>query len=236
MWKIVLITIIMLFTANATTVQGSESHDIFQLAGFFEDADIEIGQWQVMIKEQKTITDIERILDELQDSYKGSRTEEETVIKYQFRDPQIDNNMSVLYNIVIPKDNLTYPELIVVFEGNNWGQEVKETYLMKESICMEFFTDSRKIFSWMNAMSSDIIIEGEFQQKLTNYFNLQQINTHFDNTPNSVSKKFVYGYTTHINEQIIIERTPINVQVAITKNEKGITELTVGTPILINEY
>src|SRR5699024_12270572 len=60
--------------------------------------------------------------------------------------------------------------------------------------------------------------------------------TQIDNHEKSALDKIIYGYTPLWSQKINIMNNPTNVQIAVTSNEKGMVNFTVGTPILINEY
>ncbi|WP_156290883.1 YwmB family TATA-box binding protein [Oceanobacillus salinisoli] len=236
MWRVLFIAVLLVFTANAT-VESKGMSELEEMADFVTNQNLTINEWNVVIKEKKEQDEIQEIINELKNSYKGTRTEDENVIKFQFRDTHKRYDFSVLYNVVLPKDNLSYPELTVVIEGGQWNNEIRsEFYHVHYSVTNEFFTESKRLFTWLNTEPSGIIVKAEFEQELTNYFNLQHKKTQLDNASNSVNNKYIYGYTSKWNEKINIEDTPINVQIAITNHENGLPELTLGTPILIHEY
>ncbi|RLL42913.1 hypothetical protein D8M04_15315 [Oceanobacillus piezotolerans] len=237
MKKLLFVFILLTITATTTTVQGSPSNDLLQLTHFYEATDREIDQWQVIMKEQKDKQEIDNIIKELKNSYKVTRIEDENRIKLQLGDSHNSKSFSVLYNVVLPKDNITPPELIVVFEGTKWSSKIKGEYELEfDDVFMQYFTSKGNIFSWLKGTSSDTIDEDVFVQEFTNYYYPQHITTQVDKTNHSRINKFVYGYIPTIKQNLVINHTPVNVQLAITTNETGMTEYTVGTPILINEY
>ncbi|RKQ34369.1 YwmB family TATA-box binding protein [Oceanobacillus halophilus] len=236
MLRIIFTTIFILFTANAT-VQGLEMDELEDMVSFVDSQNLTVSKWQVVMKEKMEEEAIREIIEELKNSYKVTRTEDENIIKYHIRDTHKEASFNVIYSVVLPKDKVSYPELTVVIEGEAWDESVQSDYrLIKDSISAKYFTKSQREFAWLRTTGSDIISGGAFEHNLTNHFNLQHQTTQLDKVSNSVCSKYIYGYTQKWNEKITIENTPINIQVAITKNDKSIPEMTLGTPILINEY
>lgn len=235
MLRIILISC-MIFLVTNTTVQAEKANNLIQLSSFFEEENIYITEWQVLIKEKKNRGEMRSLLKRLENSYKVTRTKNENIIKYQIRVVPESDDFSMEYTIVWPNNKVDYPEISLVFHGHEWNQQIKENYLYYfEELFAKNFTKSSMIFSWLKTESSDIIING-LSEKLTNYFKLQQKMTQQDETSSSVTNQFIYGYTPMIDQKIVIENAPVNMQLAITSNGKGMTEMTLGTPILIHEY
>ncbi|QGS69605.1 hypothetical protein CV093_18920 [Oceanobacillus sp. 143] len=107
-----------------------------------------------------------------------------------------------------------------------------------ESLNRNYFSGRESIFSWLKINQDDIIEDGTLEDGIINYFNLQEVETQFDNIENkkNVIKKFIYGYTPLWDNKIMINNTAQNMQIAITEDEKGNTDYIIGTPILIHEY
>ncbi|WP_179151986.1 YwmB family TATA-box binding protein [Oceanobacillus senegalensis] len=236
MLRIIFISLLLLFTINGT-VQGIENDELEEMATFVVEQDLVLEEWKVLVKEKKTPSAINDILNELKNGYKVTRTEDENIIKYQFRDTQKNDGINVLYNVNLPKKNIGYPELTVVMEGQDWNRSIHRNYVEKmNSITDNLFTNSKRVFSWINTEPSGIIIEGEFERDLRDFLNIQQTDKQVDTASNSVRNTYIYGYTPRWKEKITIENKQINVQVAITQIDNELPELTLGTPILIHEY
>ncbi|WP_068673766.1 YwmB family TATA-box binding protein [Oceanobacillus sp. Castelsardo] len=235
MKRMLLISILFMITSVAS-VQGKGISEIEQLADFVTDQQLPVKEWQVITKEKLNGSSINKILNELKNSYKGSRIENENIIKFQFRDTHKGKSVNVTYNVILPKMKESYPELTVVIEGNTWNQEIKSEYQsVIHSILSKYFTSNKRIFSWLKTESGGIIHNGVFEKELMNFLNLQHTKTQLDTTTN-IERKYIYGYTEKWDEKITIEEIPTNVQIAITQEKNGHTEVTLGTPILINEY
>lgn len=235
MWRMLLITVLLIFTM-VTSVQGEGTSELAELADLMTDQNIEIKEYQVIMKEKMNNEMIEEIITKLREQFKEKKSEDENSIKISFQDTQKNISLNVLYNVILPKDNYTYPELIVVIEGESWSEDVK-TFIHKEmhSISSKYFTDNRRIFSWLKTEASAIIENAVLNKTVESYLNLTHVKVQYDHTSN-VERKYIYGFTDKWNEKIIMDETPINVQIAITSKKNGHPEMTLGTPILITEY
>lgn len=235
MKKMLLISVLFMFTSVAS-VQGKTVSEIEQLADFVTNQQLPVKEWQVITKEKMTENSINEILKDLKNSYKASRMENENIIKFQFRDTHKERSVNVTYNVMLPKKKESYPELTMVVEGSAWNQDIKsEFHHVFHSISTKYFSSNKRIFSWLKTETGGIIHNGVFEKELINFFNLQHIKTQLDTTTN-IERKYIYGYTEKWDEKITIEDIPVNVQIAITHEKKGHPEVTLGTPILINEY
>lgn len=224
-----------MFTSVAS-VQAKSISEIEQLADFVADQQLPVKEWQVVTKEKMNESSIKEILKELKNSHKGSRTEDENIIKFLFRDTHKGKSVNVIYSVMLPKSKGSNPELTMVIEGHAWNQEIKSEYqTVIHSISSKYFTSNKRIFSWLKTETGGIIHNGVFEKEIRNFLNLQHTKTQLDTTTN-VERKYIYGYTEKWDEKITIEEIPTNVQIAITQEKNGHTEVTLGTPILINEY
>lgn len=235
MWKMLFITI-LLFLTMVTSVQGEETSELAEMADFVTDQNIAIKEFQVILKEKMNERMIEEILLDLGGQFSKKRTEDENLVKISFIDTQKTQHLNVLYTVILPKDKFTYPELQVVIEGNGWSEDLKTTLHNEiSSISSKYFTADKRIFSWLKTEANDIIENGVFDQKFQEHFGLKHVKIQNDHTSN-MKRKYIYGFTNKWNEKIIMDDTPINVQLAITSNKNGHPEMTLGTPILITEY
>ncbi|RDW20554.1 YwmB family TATA-box binding protein [Oceanobacillus chungangensis] len=237
MWRILFIVLILLFPAN--TMAKPATDELIDLTNFATNNKLTIDEWQVIIKEQLEKHTAMNIVRELENSYKVTMSEDENIIQYQTEATRIENTFIVSYRVLLPKDNLSHPELVVILDGYFWDEFVEGIYQETiDSLKRHYFSENESMFSWLKINQDDIIEDGTFEEEIINYFNLQEVETQFDNieNKNNVIKKFIYGYTPLWGNRIIINNIAQNVQVAITEDEKGNTEYIIGTPILIHEY
>jgi hypothetical protein len=238
MWRILFIVLVLLFPIN-TMAKSTASDELIDLTNFSISNKLTIEEWQVIIKEQLEKNTAVDIVRELENSYKVTMSEDENIIQYQTEATLIKDIFSISYRVLLPKDNLSHPELIVILDGYFWDEYVMEIYQETiESLNRNYFSGRESIFSWLKINQDDIIEDGTLENGIINYFNLQEVETQFDNIENkkNVIKKFIYGYTPLWDNKIMINNTAQNMQIAITEDEKGNTDYIIGTPILIHEY
>ncbi|AXI10619.1 hypothetical protein CUC15_17485 [Oceanobacillus zhaokaii] len=238
MWRILFIVLVLLFPIN-TMAKSTASDELIDLTNFSISNKLTIEEWQVIIKEQLEKNTAVDIVRELENSYKVTMSEDENIIQYQTEATLIKDIFSISYRVLLPKDNLSHPELIVILDGYFWDEYVMEIYQETiESLNRNYFSGRESIFSWLKINQDDIIEDGTLEDGIINYFNLQEVETQFDNIENkkNVIKKFIYGYTPLWDNKIMINNTAQNMQIAITEDEKGNTDYIIGTPILIHEY
>ncbi|RDW22255.1 hypothetical protein CWR48_00680 [Oceanobacillus arenosus] len=238
MWKILFIVLILLFPIN-TMAKSPATDELVDIAEFAKNNRLTIEEWQVIIKEQLEENTAINIVDNLKNSYKVTMSEDENIIQYQTEATQIEDAFTITYRVLLPKNNLGHPELIVILDGYFWDEFVMELYQAKiDSLNKSYFSEKERTFSWLKVKQDDIIVNNTLIDEIIDYFDLQEVETQLDLTNNTkgVIKKFIYGYTPLWDNKITINNIANNIQVASTEDEKGNTEYIIGTPILIHEY
>lgn len=235
MGRIICIAMILCFTM-VTSVQSEKSSELAKMAAFVTDQNIEIKKWQITIKEKMNIPTLDEIRLQLDDKFNKIEIKDENLLKFIYEDHHKSQYYNVQYNIVLPQDYLTQPELIVVIEGDYWSEDIEASLHQDlSSITGNFFIDKFRLFSWLKTEPNDIINNGVFVKNIKKYFELTNVKVQEDFTDN-VERKYIYGLTNQWNDKIMMDNTPTNVQIAITSKKNGHPELTLGTPILITEY
>ncbi len=218
-------------------VNGMERDEMIDLADFTVENELAIESWQVTFKEHIEKQKAEKIIRDFKDSNLVTMTEDDNVIKYLLRDVHKNQGFSVLYSVVVPKNQAFETEIIVVIEGSLWNEQIKEDYLaIKQSMKDNLFTNSLQSFACLTTKDNGIIKVDSFVQKIEEYFNLQHMMTQFDTIENSTHEKLIYGYTDIWNQHYFIEGAPMNLQIAVVMDEEMNLNYTIGTPILIHEY
>lgn len=239
MKKVALIFILILGITSQVSAHNKTStqDEMTKLADITIQSDIEIDQWQVTFKETMEKDRLQSIINKLENSYLDSYSENENVIKYTFRNVHKNAGIVESYNIIIPKNSTYKPELISVISGQNWSQTVKDRYLeIQKSTFQQYFTENATKFACLTTVSSGIIKSDGLVDLLKEKLQLEHLTTQIDNVEKSTNKKMIYGYTPLWEQNFNILGKPVNVNIAITNTTNGETKLTVGTPILINEY
>ncbi|SFE10043.1 TATA-box binding [Lentibacillus persicus] len=232
-----ILSVFLLMTIH-TAADAQQSDELTDLASIVNDSSLAVDGWQVTIKETMNKNKIDGILEKLQakNSYKVSSAEDENTVKYFFERVQKDTSLSESFNVVISKNPRHKSEFIAVLEGEDWNKGKAAAYLDRiNTIQTTYFTKKSTKFACLMT-DIDAKIEGAyFFDKLQQRLNLSITKTQTDNNENSTVKKIVYGYTPLWNQAISTEE-PMNLQIVVQDHAHGSARLTIGTPILINEY
>ncbi|MFB4169807.1 YwmB family TATA-box binding protein [Virgibacillus sp. JSM 102003] len=239
MKKIVLMSIILLLITTGAAASPNQQEEMTSLAAMLTESNMEVGNWEVTMKEQMSKDKINMLLGKLEakNSQKVTGEEDENSIKYSFGYIHKNRSFTETYNIVIPKDDKYQAQFIVVIEGKSWDKTIKKDYLIRvESIQNDFFSEDSTKFACITTTFSDKLGSVYFVKRAKEKLNLQNISEQTDTVENSLLKKVVYGYTPLWDQKVTIMDKPMNLQFAFKEIENGKTKLTVGTPILITEY
>lgn len=237
MRKIVFIACLFLFITTNTMAQDIGSDELVDIASFVTNHELKVDQWEVTMKEKIDKGSIPSIIKTLSASYTVKKTADKNSVKYFFTDAHNSADVTVFYNVIIPKDGRYNAELTAVIAGSGWDESVKSGYKKKQDlISHQLFTESVKTYTCLTTQDDAIIDSDSFLREFAYYLNLQHEETQFDTVRNSTHEKVIYGYTSLWNQKFSINGTKMNVQIAVTNGDNGNPKYTIGTPILINEY
>src|SRR5699024_10952069 len=106
MRKTAIIFILLLFipTAAKAITEEINNDELSTLASLAMDQDLAIDTWQVTIKENMKLEQLQNVINKLKEKYKLSITEDENAVKYTVRNAHKSEEISVLYKAIIPKD------------------------------------------------------------------------------------------------------------------------------------
>ncbi|MBP1948848.1 YwmB family TATA-box binding protein [Virgibacillus litoralis] len=238
MKKIVLMVIILLLTTGAA-VSKKQQDEMTALASTLVGSDMEVEDWEVIIKEQVSKDKVKLLIEKLKtkNSQLVTSEDDENSIKYSFGNIYKNNQFSETYNVVIPKNTKHQAQFTVVIKGSSWNKSIEKEYLKQvKSIKNDFFTDNSTKFACLTTTLSGKLGSVYFIKRMKKSLNLQNIDEQSDTVENSMLNKVVYGYTPLWDQKITIMDKPMNLQLAFKDIENGKTKLTIGTPILITEY
>ncbi len=237
--KSIILAILCMFVANNIGMDPSEEsrNELMDLAQFMMTENAPIQEWQTTWKESISPERKDALVKMLSRKYEKSVTKDEKKVKISFKNRHISKGINVLFNVVIPRHGNASAEFIAVISGNGWNSNTEENYtLINQSFMNKYFTNSVRRFACLTTRGNDIINGDYFLTKLTNYFQVEQIQTQFDTVEQSTHKKIIYGYTPLWKQRISIEDAPMNIQIAVEENGSDNPTYMIGTPILINEY
>jgi hypothetical protein len=238
MKKIVFALILILLIPAAGTVEGAgETNELPVLAALLQDNDLTIENWQVTIKEKKSRSQLQNVINLLKDRYLVTTNADENAIKYRVEDSHKVEGITEVYEVIIPNDENFDGEMIAVIKGNEWEESAVHIYREKlYHITEQYFTSRAKRFACLETEDDDIMKSEHFLDDALEYLDLKYVSTQTDKITNNMNKKFLYGYTPLWGQEIPAMENPVNLQIAVKNIEKENSKITVGTPILINEY
>lgn len=237
MRKLAFLSLLFLFITAEAVASGIETDEMMELASVVTESGASIGDWEVTVKEKMDKSELQDIIAEWKNSHLVTVNKEENSIKYSLESVHKSSDISVIYNVIIPKDSMHDAELIAVIEGSRWNTSIEENYQsILDSMTTKYFTKSAEVFACLTTRDGGIMNNEEFLNELADRLNLRHMKTQFDTVENSVHEKIIYGYTPLWDQKITIGDTPMNLQLALTQNGNGDRTYTIGTPILINEY
>lgn len=231
---------IIFLLAAKTSALHVENNELITLATIFEENQLEIDNWQVVVKEKMPLDKANSFINTFNDHDHVEKTNDENMTKYLIKHAHNDEKIFVSYNIIVPHNHDT-AEMIVLIEGSNWDEKVMANYLVTfNDIYRQYFTENARIFACLSSREDAIMKSVYIFDEFTHKLNLQQISTQLDTTVSDLHKEIMYGYTSLWDtSKLTISDRPVNVQIVVqhTKNSgKDETKIAVGTPILINEY
>lgn len=236
--SIILAILCVLIANNVGMDPRVESTDeLMDLAQFIVTENAPIQEWQTTWKESISPQRKDAVVKMLSRRYEKSVTKDKKKVKISFVNRHISNGVSVSFNVVIPRHRNASLEFIAVISGKGWNSNTKEEYThIKQRLMNKYFTNSVRTFACLTTRGNDIINSDYFLNKLTNYFQIEQIQTQFDTVEKSSHEKIIYGYTPFWKQHISTEDAPMNIQIAVEENGSDNPTYMIGTPILINEY
>lgn len=238
MKKVIILVLSIGFLFHITFADGYQTDEMIQLADTVTSYDENaISEWTVTMKEHMDEKRIKKIMTELRNYTKTAGKESENSIKYSFRNIHNQENISVVYNVVIPTSKQFKPQFTAVIKGSVWDKKAERNYKENmQEIVDRFFSKERETFACLKTKSSAIMDFERFLNHMTKTIDLQQTETITDNISQSRVNKHIYGYTPLWNHYLNINGKPVNVQIAQATNGEEKKQIEIGTPILINEY
>ncbi|HLS09925.1 YwmB family TATA-box binding protein [Lentibacillus sp.] len=232
-----IISVFLLITMN-TAAFAKQTDELTDLASLVTGSDLPVDSWQVTIKEKMNKDAIRRILEKMKhkNGYKVTGTEDEKSVKYFIERIQKDGLFSETYHVVIPKDPMYQAELAIVLKGKDWNDSIAIAYINRvDAIKSTYFTNKSTKFACLTTTIDAKIESVYFFDQMKSDLQLTNIRKQTDNVTNTSVKKIVYGYTP-LWEQEIKMKQPMNLQMVVQNSTQNSKRLTIGTPILINEY
>ncbi|WP_047983778.1 YwmB family TATA-box binding protein [Ornithinibacillus californiensis] len=237
MRRVFALCLIILFFTNTVIAKESDSNELIDIATMILENNLQIQEWEVTMKEHRDATHLQEMVQDLSNSYSVTKHENENSIIYSVKDTHKEGTINVNYNVIFPKDNRYESELVITINGSSWDENIESSYVNLMSVLTgKFFTDNIKIFSCMSTRASAIIKNDNIVENITEKLKISHKETYNDTLKPTKDAEYIYGYSPLWGQKITIQDKPVNVQIVSQTLGSGDVQLTIGTPILINEY
>lgn len=237
MRKILCLNLIIILLSSPITTAEIETNDVEDMIDIVVNNDLEIDEWEVTIKEKVNMNKKQEIVEEIKINGEYTRKENGNSVLYIFEDSHIYSESVETYNVIIPKNKSDDIEIIAVFKGYTWNEEIKTNYIKwLRTMMNNVFTKSARKYTCLTTKFSGIINADYVLNYIDKKLDIEHKQTQIDKNNNSTLDKVIYGYTPLWNQGVSIMDDPTNVQIAVITNKMGLTKFSIGTPILINEY
>lgn len=232
---ILILACVAMVTAAWSEKQG-QSQELLDMATLAEGMDMDIYGWSITLKESLPKDEIYSIIERIEQYAKLQKSTTQQSEKYFTRNAHKTAGLIESFIVIVPS-NGDDAELIVELKGENWQ---KNTYNhiknRKDEIIKTLFTTNVKSFACLQASSNAMMDVGAFSTNLKRDFNIKKMTEQDEIIKDDVNKKIYYGYIPMWPAGLVIAGKEMNMQAVITNTNDGRSKLTIGTPILLNEY
>src|SRR5690625_546956 len=90
--------------------------------------DLEIDKWEVTVKEKVNMNKKKDIIKKIKIKDEYTMKENENSVLYTFEDSHNYSESVETYNVLVPKNKSDDIEIIAVFKGYTWNEEIKTNY------------------------------------------------------------------------------------------------------------
>ncbi|WP_058308690.1 YwmB family TATA-box binding protein [Gracilibacillus massiliensis] len=214
-------------STNNAIFSGREIDDMIDI---IDQQQLNLSNLQTTIKETKKINDITSFEKKLR-GYQLNMVENDSHIKYQSNTQERGGiNETVL--IVRTSSEKNNYQVIYTISSSDTTTEVLDIYKSRlETITNDLFTGKAQSFSCVEAWKNgiiDIVCFIEFVKKSLDMTIIDEIKeSHFYTWT---------GFTPKWDQKLIQDTEEFNLQIAVREGVGDRTTVTIGTPILINEY
>lgn len=221
---------------SAWSAKQEQSRELLDMVTLANEINMDINGWSVTFKESLPKDEIYSIIEKIEQYGSLEKSTMQHGEKYFTKNAHKTAGLIESFIMIVPS-NGDDAELIVELKGEHWD---KNTYNQIQKringILKTLFTTNVKSFACLQASSNDMIDVGKFSTKLKRDFNIKSLTEQDENLKDDVNKKIYYGYIPKWSARMVIAEQEMNMQAVITNTNDGRSKLTIGTPILLNEY
>lgn len=233
---LILIILCLLVAADTPRID-MQTDELVKLATLMTDSNLNVNEWTVTIKEKIPDEQRAEFIHILKKDHQWTTKKNDNTTKFIARSTDHDEDISITYQILTPKEKQYKTELIVTMSGASWSESVGKHYLENiEKISSNYFTEIASTYTCLSTRNDAIINSDRIIDTFVQELDLKYVSTQNDTMKQITSKKIIYGYTDLWTNEIVMDGSPLNIQMVINHTENEKEKIMIGTPILINEY
>lgn len=237
MKRMILLSVIAMLLSSPVKGEKIEKRELEDLVKIVLDNDLAIDEWKVTIKEKVTMSEAQEAINQIKTNDYFTRKESENSVIYSFEGSHIFMENVETYTVIVPKNKHEKIEIIAEFKGYTWNEKIKTNYnKWLHTMVNQVFSPSAREYTCLTTEFNDIIDDDYVLNDIMEKLKTKHNQTQSDKNKSSTLQKVFYGYTPLWNQKVDVMDDPLNVQIAVIKNELGMVKFIFGTPILINEY
>ncbi len=204
--------------------------EIEEMTEIFEDQKLNLANYQTTIKETRKISNIKSFEEKIK-GYQFNKVADASNKKFQSDTHEAGGINETVLIVRTNKEKHIY-QIIYTIESSEATTEGLDLYKKRtKTITNDLFTKNAQKFACAEAWKSDMIDIVRFIKMLK----LRLEMTIIDETKESDFYTWT-GFTPKWNETLIQDTKEFNMQIAVREGVGDRTTVTIGTPILINEY
>lgn len=193
-------------------------------------------EWKVTIKDSLRVEEAKNVVKNVENRHLVTSTYEENEIQYMM-DINEFKNMDIQVHVHHYKDE-EQAEIIINIHGSKWNGEVAQTYNAFVAHIKDFYiTQKAHVFACLSSTYSATISPNQLEKQIIHGLSLQHVSKGTDPLTDPQKQIDFSGYSPYMEQTIrLANDKEFNVQVVIKKMDREGFLVTIGTPILIDEY
>ncbi|GAB2551769.1 YwmB family TATA-box binding protein [Gracilibacillus alcaliphilus] len=224
------IHMLFIFFNNGDHKVTANQREVKEMAATLEGYDLELTTLQTTIKETLEIDQINSFIEELK-GYQMNMVENNNTIRFESADQQNPSNNETLLLVPVPGKQSVYQVIYTITMPLD-KTEVLDTYNKRVlKVTKGLFSQNAQYFSCLDAQKDGIIDIVSFMNFVKDKLDITIID--------EIDEANFYtwtGYSKRWNKKLQQGDDNINVHIAVSERIGDQTNITIGTPILINEY
>src|SRR5699024_8859159 len=128
MRKLLFLNLIVILLSSPITTAEINTNDVEDMIDIVVNNDLEIDKWEVTVKEKVNMNKKQDIIKKIKIKDEYTMKENENSVLYTFEDSHNYSESVETYNVLVPKNKSDDIEIIAVFKGYTWNEEIKTNY------------------------------------------------------------------------------------------------------------